>query len=68
MTPETPQETPPPPVAPSLSRARQDLNVAQLTAKAELVMEELTGVIADMAALLRRGALDVGGDTGAGNG
>jgi len=43
----------------SHDRARQDLNVAQLTAKAELVMDELAGVIADMATLLRKGASDV---------
>lgn len=39
---------------------RKDLNVAQLTAKAELVMEELAGVITDMAELLRRGASNAG--------
>ncbi len=41
-------------------RAGKDLSVAQLTAKAELVMEELAGVIADMAGLLRKGAQDAG--------
>lgn len=39
------------------------VNVARLTAKAELVMEELAQVITDMAVLLRKGAVDAGQDT-----
>lgn len=38
-----------------------EVTVARLTAKAELVMEELAGVLADMALLLRKGAADAAG-------
>lgn len=38
--------------------ARREVSIAQLTAKAELVIEELTGVIVEMAEMLRKGASD----------
>lgn len=37
---------------------RQDVSLAQLTAKADLVLAELVGVIEAMAVLLRQGAHD----------
>lgn len=40
--------------------ARRDVSIAQLTAKADLVLEELGEVIATMARMLREGAEDGG--------
>lgn len=40
--------------------AAQEVSVARLTAKAELVMEELMTVVMDMAELLKAGAVDAG--------
>lgn len=38
--------------------AKRDVSIAQLTAKADLVLEELGEVIATMARMLREGAED----------
>lgn len=44
--------------APRNSDAKRDVTIAQLTAKADLVLEELVEVIAAMARMLREGAED----------
>lgn len=42
--------------APRNGGAKQEVTIAQLTAKADLILVELVGVIGEMASMLRKGA------------
>jgi hypothetical protein len=54
MTPEIPRSAKD--IEPRLSKYSDDVEVARITAKADLILEELDGVVQQLAAMLREGS------------